>query len=338
MSSEEHSSPMKDPVAPAPHAKSMQWKDTLVEFFLRGRALADARHGELSVARKAHVAAARRALAAAQALIEQDLAEMGHAAISLCREALYWTGRAQCQDDVSPAVALRQWFSTMSPEDCTKLAGGEENLALVRDALIDRTFVEAAELADPGLQAAAMASHRFVERLIAREDAPDAAVRRVRTQRWLRPLVASLAILLVVWSVPKIVRAVHPPADFAAGRTWRASSGHGTAMPAAGTVGVQPAWGLMFHTDQQSEPWLEIDLGEPRRIHEVEVINASDLSERAVPLVVEVGDNPQSFTEVARRTSDFSTWEATFSARNARYVRLRVLKTTYFHLTNVKVH
>jgi hypothetical protein len=37
-------------------------------------------------------------------------------------------------------------------------------------------------------------------------------------------------------------------------------------------------------------------------------------------------------------TSEFGTWDATFSPRNARYVRLRVLKTTYFHLANVKVH
>jgi hypothetical protein len=328
---------MQNPVVSEPRAKSTRWKDTLAEFFFRGRALADAERAELSGARKGHVAAARKALAAAQALIDQDLTEMGHAAISLCREALYWTVRAERQDDVSPATTIRQWFSTLSPEDCAELIGSEENLALVREALIDRTFVEAAELGDPDYQAAAIASHRFVEQLVAKTDAPDAAVRRVRKQRWLRPLLVVLAVLAMVWSAPKIVRAVHPPRDFAAGRTWRAVTGHGE-MPATGTVGVRPAWGLMFHTEQLPEPWVEIDLGEPRRIHEIEVINAPEVSERAVPLVVEVGENPQTFAEVARRTSDFSTWSATFPPRNARYVRLRVLKTTYFHLANVKVH
>ena len=119
--------------------------------------------------------------------------------------------------------------------------------------------------------------------------------------------------------------------------TWRASSNVG-GWSIKGKLGDRRAFDLMMHTRKELRPWLEIDLGASRTIHQVEVVNRWDCcGERALPLVIEVGSGDGQWTEVARRTKAFDTWTAAFPARPARYVRLHVDAKTELHLQGVRV-
>ena len=117
---------------------------------------------------------------------------------------------------------------------------------------------------------------------------------------------------------------------------FRASSG-AWGFPAAGLVGTHGDQGLFFHTAEEDNPWVEIDLGDVHEIDRVLVENRDDMdADRAIPLVVEVGDAEQHYHEVARRVEAFDHWTATFARQPARYVRLRVPRKTMFHLKSVQ--
>ncbi len=56
-----------------------------------------------------------------------------------------------------------------------------------------------------------------------------------------------------------------------------------------GMLTDQGAYGLLFHTTLEKDPWVEVDLGEERAISRVTVTNRVDCcQERAVPMVVSV--------------------------------------------------
>ena len=117
---------------------------------------------------------------------------------------------------------------------------------------------------------------------------------------------------------------------------FRASSGAWD-HPSAGIVGDQGDLGLFFHTAEEESPWVEIDLGGVQEIDRVMVENRDDLfADRALPLVVELGDPERHYHEVARRVEAFDRWTATFPKQQARYVRLSVPRKTMFHLKNVQ--
>jgi hypothetical protein len=150
------------------------------------------------------------------------------------------------------------------------------------------------------------------------------AERRIRTTLLVLGAAAIVgAVSGLVWALPD-------------GHRFRASSG-AWGYPATGTVGDHGDRGLFFHTAEEESPWVEIDLGELRAIDRVMVENRDDLAaDRAVPLVVELGDPERHYHEVARRVDVFDRWTATFPKQQARYVRLLVPRKTILHLKNVQ--
>jgi len=96
------------------------------------------------------------------------------------------------------------------------------------------------------------------------------------------------------------------------------------------------------HTKLQPNPWIQIDLGKTRSIHRIVVTNRLDnfkrFGKRAVPLLIEVSTDGKKFTEFARRTEVFKTWEAKRSSMDARFVRLKALKKTELHFNEVEVY
>jgi len=157
------------------------------------------------------------------------------------------------------------------------------------------------------------------------------AVARVRRwSRWGFALLCAAAVLAVMaanipWAGPWEKYA------------WTASS----AVPDYGTSGVLGAHGrfnLVFHTDLEPRPWIVIDLLEDRSIRSVTVVNRADCCDaRCLPLFVEVAGDDKHFVEVGRRTEPFAVWRAVFTPRRARYVKLWVDATTYFHLEGVEI-
>jgi hypothetical protein len=126
--------------------------------------------------------------------------------------------------------------------------------------------------------------------------------------------------------------------DLAAGKKWTASS-QMQIWAESGKITDEPRNQILFHTKEDDSPWLRIDLERPTRIASVDILNRQDCcGERAVPLVVELSDNGKTWRTVARRDEPFTEWKATFSARDALYVRLRVPRKTYLHLQGIGIH
>lgn len=124
----------------------------------------------------------------------------------------------------------------------------------------------------------------------------------------------------------------------ALGKKWVASS-QIEVHPQSGTIDDQLRNGIFFHTKEEDNPWIEIDLEKPTPVSNVEVLNRSECcSERTVPLVVELSVDRKTWNEVARKDENFRYWKATFSTQDARYVRLKVARRSYLHLERIGVH
>jgi len=160
--------------------------------------------------------------------------------------------------------------------------------------------------------------------------------RRLWLARAVRIGVPCLGVALLVTVGPGML---DDRRDLARGRPWKASS----ELPqSAGCKSpdqeCHESSGFFFHTQQQESPSIEFDLGETKTISSVIVENRTDCcAERAIPLVVEVSENPGEWREVRRRTKDFDTWRGRFSPTRARWVRLSVPRGTFLHLARVKI-
>jgi hypothetical protein len=145
-----------------------------------------------------------------------------------------------------------------------------------------------------------------------------------------------VAVLLAIYS--SVQRALRGP-DLAAGKPWRASSSAFECKPAQRECGGAHT-AIFFHTLQQDQPWVQIDLGSPKKFSRLDVVNRDDCcADRATPLVFEISNDGQQFKEVTRTTEPFDTWDVTFHPVTARYIRLRVDRSrTYMHLVRVSVH
>lgn len=336
----------------------------LREWFLREQAIAAARREQLPPQHKAEIQAARRPTMVAKTLLDSsaETSDTSYAVLSLCREAIYWslrvlgpeTGKgkeAEAEKDDNKVggeknekketvARLEDLFAALPHEQALKLAGGEENLSLVTEVLIGKTFVETAELDDNRAYAAAVAAQHFAEQLLALAEGPDKRLERVSMQRWLRPLMGVLAIIALLLTVKTVVGRFVRPSDLALGKNWHASSAYpGFNFATDGKIGGPKAFDdLLFHTNPEENPWVEIDLGSTQSVRSVFVRNRKSCCvDSAIPLVVELSENRKDWVEVARRAEVFTEWNSTFSPKPAHYVRLRVPRRTALHLDSISV-
>jgi hypothetical protein len=120
---------------------------------------------------------------------------------------------------------------------------------------------------------------------------------------------------------------------------WTASSAFAKDhWPTSGSLRDRGMYHLFFHTEEQANPWVILDLSSERRFHAISVINREDCCEdRAVPLVVETSNDQKTWTKIAEKKEVFAIWTGEFSETSARYLRLSVPRTTVFHLEEVTV-
>jgi len=156
--------------------------------------------------------------------------------------------------------------------------------------------------------------------------------------RWALALLAAIAVAVLV--VPLVGPALSRE-DLAKGKPWRASSKLADCYPEKITCGGGRT-AVFFHTLEENQPWVEIDLGAPTRFSEVLVYNRRDgdqgVLDRAVPLILEVGDDQKTWRVLGEQTQSFGLWAPKFEPTTARYVRLRSPRVTYLHLHAVEVH
>jgi hypothetical protein len=256
-------------------------------------------------------------------------------AISLYREAAYFALGAQSETfDGSDLAAM---FASV-PQDLLEFAaGGAEDLRAVKTALVERTFVQTAELPLETLPRDAKLARDFVHALVRMKLLPEARVGTLLLQRGVRS-VGLLAVTLgiVLGGIVLFQRLTLKP-DVAAGKPWRASSSLDTCKPAEHYC-ASAHTDIFFCTVEEANPWVEIDLGKPTMFSRLEITNRSDCcADRAAPLAAEVSLDQKTWREVARRKDTFSVWSPQFAQQNARYVRIRALRRTILHLEKVAV-
>jgi len=311
----------------------------VLEWIFRSAALREARDG-LRAPDDPREAAARQArllleIARRTAEPAEALPPGGQPAVllGLYRDAIYWALAARRADRAPPPTDLRAlWdashpqLSAASPPDPSAASppNNDESAAL-RRTLFDDYAPRGLEVSD----ADAGRARVFAEALVSDLDAPRRRVARVFVQRWLRVALAAAVVLALLIGA----RAALLGPDLAAGRPFRLSS---TFSGWAGCLANNGCSGLMFHTETENNPWVEIDLGALRKVRRIEVVNRGDCcGDRATPLVAEVGTDRVTWTQVARREEPFGTWRVSFPARVARYVRLRAARHTVLHLQAV---
>ena len=321
------------PAEPAPRG--------LFEWFWRGKSLRRVRgyRSTLPTVEQKRLTDAERALELADRARDPiDPLRSGSSlalSISLYREAAYWALRAHSPE--FHGATLAEVFQTVPSSVLEAAAGSPARLADVKLALVDRSFVETADLAAELLPKEAELAHDFVHALLRIKLEPGTRVGRLLLQRAVRCTGFLLALtLLIIGVVVGVQRATRKP-DLVTGRPWRASSTLESCHPQDHYC-ASAHTDIFFHTIEEEEPWVEFDLGSPVSFSVVEVTNRSDCCpDRAIPLVVEVSNDRKSWREVARRKETFSEWTAKFKPQKARYVRLRALRRTLLHLEKVAV-
>ncbi|MDP3236261.1 MAG: discoidin domain-containing protein [Myxococcales bacterium] len=209
-----------------------------------------------------------------------------------------------------------------SPETEGLLAEPVSDDELLDDEALNSAVVEARGLAEEALRSGE-----------GQAQVPFPSHRRVTRAATLFAVIVSAAVLLG----PLLIGSLEP-VDLAKGKPWRASSSLFPCFPERLECGGART-AIFFHTGEDNEPWLLIDLGAPTSFRSVTVVNRRDDSrDRAVPMVLEVSDDEQTWRQVARRDEKFKVWNPHFDTVSARFVRVKVARRSFLHLEAVRVH
>jgi len=306
------------------------------------RSRVQARHLQRCVRPQLDAARTARTLARVALPPDEPPESARHSITALLLAEAVRRGTCALLDCASPGE-VETTLADLSPTELAVRVGGSEN-ARVIGALFRRTSPPAtkatpdpvARVVDPdGLKSVA-------DRLIRH------GAQRLRAHR--RLLVAiSLRWLLLALAVATVIGAVLAASPI--GREWLARNrlAHATWKASSADAG-QPLEGKMppsgeptffMHTKLEDNPWIELEIpgGVARRISRVVVANRSDCCYgRALPLVVEISPDRQSWTEVARRTEPFEHWTARFVPTATRWIRLRVSRRSFLHLRDVAAY
>lgn len=213
-----------------------------------------------------------------------------------------------------------------------------DTLELARVAFVERDFETSSELASNVRHAEVRALRETLDRLLAPLESSAARLGRIR--------LLQLALVLGVLGVlaGAIAGGVYGWKIYERGvNVARGAKVQTSALKdkkaTADAVVDGDIKKLAFETRNQNQPWIMLDLGAPKNIHEVWVHNRRDCCrDAAVPLVIDVSLDNKVFQQVAKRDKPFKTWAASFPLIQARYVRLKTLKTSTLHLNEVEVY
>lgn len=157
--------------------------------------------------------------------------------------------------------------------------------------------------------------------------------------RWSRIIVAAAVVVLVVggagnWMSKKFGKpnlALHRPVTIS------------SQFPYQGTDHTLLVDGdrdnLGFHTNNDGQQWVVIDLGAVHKFDKVVVYNRSDgYQERAVPLKLKVSKDGQNYTLLGEKKETFDKWTVKGLHTEGRYIRLENTPPNYLHLSEVEVY
>ncbi len=339
--------PQPDPPA-APSVKRRGALARALDWFWCGsafRALRDARQlpsaRTLELSRRAHAA-----LELARVAQEPTRAvEHGphHAlACDLCAQSVYWSLLAReslaTPSEPRERETLQSLWERTAPAELARAAGDAESATRIRDGIVARSFVDHAAAPVDEQARLARELRPFAEALLQSVDGAERALERLWFRRLVRLSLPVVLLALVLAGVFYGVERIEQARDVARGRPWTASSRwpEGGCLSPAQECPGSPSF--FFSTNEEDSPWVEFDLGSVQDVSGFSISNRKDCcQDRAIPLVVEVSTDHAKWREVARRSESFTTWKASFSTTKARWVRFRVARRSFLHLSSVRV-
>jgi hypothetical protein len=331
--------PSPETAAPSAPANAPKSRGGMLEWFLRRQTLAEARRAvpELDPQQRERMLRARAALELADRTLDPvDELKAGRGtplACMLYREAIYWALLAQ--DSTQNASSVEEALAA-APRQVLLDAAGGDTAFVETEAAARKSSPETWQEPEAVQQADARKLQALARGLLRRLSDPEQRLARIVVQRAVRMTLLALLSALVITGVVLLLRSPAGP-DLAAGKPWRASSTFAKCNPKERECGGSRTV-IFFCTQEELNPWMEIDLGKLQEFSRVEVQNRTDCcDERAVPLAIEVSEDAVKWREVARKTELFSLWKADFPKVRARYVRTRALARTFLHLERVSV-
>lgn len=329
--------PYEAPTEPSPSPPSQGFG----EWLWRGRALREARASLQQTSAKQRLRLQRARTAAEwadRALDPVDPLRNGSAiplTFSLYREAVYWALLAQ--EEELEASSLKDAFAISDEELLLGAVNRPEDLTTIQEILCRRSFITTAGVALPQLEVEARMVSQFLHVLLKQPDQGEQTIQILLFQRWAH--ISGLFLLMAALIIGAVLGLTHSKKkpDLAAGKPWKTSSTGLTCYPQRHQCGSATT-DILFHTQEEDNPWFEIDLKAPTSFRQIDVHNRSDCCpDRAVPLVIEISDDRQKWQEIARRNETFDVWTATFNEQKARYVRARALRHTTLHLEKMAI-
>jgi hypothetical protein len=316
----------------------------VVDWFWRGSELAKARREQPELSERAAVFAQRARASAdiAQNMLMSDepgeLSSEG-SACETYRQSSYWALcalHAQAEPGVEPE-AERIW-ETLDDTLLVAAAPGEERVERLRSALRSGSFLYFAELPLAEQQTLLVELRKLAQALLAKLAERATVLDAIYLQRAWRVASLGLFALCLALSPAFAKKILEAQSELLAGKPWRVSSQYEVCCTSpAQQCTDHPNY--FFHTKEETNPWLEFDLGKERKISKVRVDNRLDCcTERADPIVIEVSTDQKHWRKVARHEGVFTTWETQFSPVHGRYLRVHLLKHDYFHLSAVHAY
>jgi hypothetical protein len=242
--------------------------------------------------------------------------------MGLYREAAYWAIVATTSAEGAPPADLAAAWAAVDPEHLRRAAHDDITLESLQRMLVGRSAPDPIEIAAED----AARARDFVQALLADLDAPRRRIDRTLFQRWWRVSLVALVVVIAALGVRKLVLGPNMLSD----KPFRLSSSW------SGCAADSGCQALLFHTEHETNPWVEFDLGAPKTFHRLDVTNRSDCcGERAVPMIAEISSDRVTWKELGRKDSEFSTWTLKFPPKTARYLKLRVTRFSAFHLKDV---
>ena len=278
---------------------------------------------------------AREAVVAAQRLSELSEAKQGVALLN--REAMVLMARA----GLARAGAGGDSWSQFAELDAAKPMVeklSEDERKLIGQVLAADGLEQLVQLPKDRRTSAGKALAKVASKLYEELEREANRVASVLYMRWLRILGVAVGILIIIGIIYSVVRRSVSGPNLALGAkvTLSSNSKRWGVPPERAVDGNRNDLG--FHTNNQDNAWVQLDLGSEKRIRKVVVYNRSTNAQRAVPLVVEVSKDQREWKEVARRDEQFAIWTAEFSPKRVRYVRLRLLHKDFLHLNEIEVY
>jgi NedA-like, galactose-binding domain len=242
--------------------------------------------------------------------------------LGLYRQAIYWVLVASRSGEADVPASLTAAWEGEDRDRLRRAAHDDITLESLKRTLVDQALPDPLDVPEED----AARARDFAQALLGDLDAPRRRIDRVVVQRWWRLSLVALVVVIAALGVRKLTLGPNLLAD----KPVRLSSSWPGCAQDAGCQA------LLFHTEHETNPWAEFDMGTPKTFKRLEVANRTDCcGDRAVPLVAEISNDRVNWREIGRKDTEFSTWTAKFPPKTARYLRLRVPRHSALHLKDV---